>query len=209
MKKFIIAVLWLNILILLAVLIARHNDGDAHDAATPPLETDALIITIIEPDPIVTPPPMYETPFGWSASEESAKRQWEEWYARQSEALLSEPEIPQEYITAIADCFAGEEFDSKSERKAVIAQVICNRAALWDMDVIDVLENTGFAGYGHPSRTVSDDDIAVATEVLSEWYANDCKTFPGELLYFDHVNGSFVTAQTYTEFVQKRKDAKR
>ena len=76
--------------------------------------------------------------------------------------------------------------DEEVEDKRKVVEVILNRVSDggFGKNVIDVVTAKGqFAGYGNQSRPVSESDIQIAEETLTDWYANDCKAL-SEYLFF-------------------------
>jgi hypothetical protein len=117
-------------------------------------------------------------------------------------------QIPPEDVTAIALTLAGEEYEWEPGRKRIIAEIICNRASVNGVSIVDVVSAPGqFAGYWRQSRDISQNDVDVAAEVLTAWYGNGNEPL-SELYYFDHINQSLVTASTYDEFIAARNAAK-
>jgi len=105
------------------------------------------------------------------------------------EIVISKPitsAIPDEEVEAIVRTLAGECYDDKMADKRKVAEVIVNRVSDggFGENVIDVVTAKGqFAGYWNQSRPVSESDIQIAEETLTDWYANDCKAL-SEYLFF-------------------------
>jgi|LSQX01.2.fsa_nt_gb hypothetical protein len=95
--------------------------------------------------------------------------------------------VPPDEIEAIALTLAGECWEDKPHDKRLVCEVILNRvsSARWSDTVIGVLTQRGqFAGYWEQSRPVSDNDIEIATQALSDWYEGDCEPL-SEYLFFE------------------------
>ena len=81
-------------------------------------------------------------------------------------------------VDAMAKTLAGECYDNKKADKRKVCEVILNRVSSdkFANTILEVLETPGaFNGYWRQSRPVSEDDYAVARQVLQDWYANGCK----------------------------------
>ena len=99
---------------------------------------------------------------------------------------LEEKPFSDEEVEAIARTLAGECYDDKVADKRKVAEVIVNRVSDggFGENVIDVVTAKGqFAGYWNQSRPVSESDIQIAEETLTDWYANDCEAL-SEYLFF-------------------------
>lgn len=100
--------------------------------------------------------------------------------------LLEEKPFSDEEVEAIVRTLAGECYDDKMADKRKVVEVIVNRVSDggFGENVIDVVTAKGqFAGYWRQSRPVSESDIQIAEETLTDWYANDCKAL-SEYLFF-------------------------
>lgn len=100
--------------------------------------------------------------------------------------LLEEKPFSDEEVEAIVRTLAGECYDDKVADKRKVAEVIVNRVSdgRFGENIIDVVTAKGqFAGYWRQSRPVSESDIQIAEETLTDWYANDCKAL-SEYLFF-------------------------
>lgn len=100
--------------------------------------------------------------------------------------LLEEKPFSDEEVEAIVRTLAGECYDDKVADKRKVVEVIVNRVSdgRFGENVIDVVTAKGqFAGYWRQSRPVSESDIQIAEETLTDWYANDCKAL-SEYLFF-------------------------
>lgn len=99
---------------------------------------------------------------------------------------LEEKPFSDEEVEAIVRTLAGECYDDKMADKRKVAEVIVNRVSDggFGENVIDVVTAEGqFAGYWNQSRPISESDIQIAEETLTDWYANDCKAL-SEYLFF-------------------------
>ena len=99
---------------------------------------------------------------------------------------LEEKPFSDEEVEAIVRTLAGECYDDKMADKRKVVEVIVNRVSDggFGENVIDVVTAKGqFAGYWNQSRPVSESDIQIAEETLTDWYANDCKAL-SEYLFF-------------------------
>lgn len=99
---------------------------------------------------------------------------------------LEEKPFSEEEVEAIVRTLAGECYDDKLANKRKVVEVIVNRVSDggFGENVIDVVTAKGqFAGYWNQSRPVSESDIQIAEETLTDWYANDCKAL-SEYLFF-------------------------
>ena len=91
-----------------------------------------------------------------------------------------------EEVEAIVRTLTGECYDDKMADKRKVAEVIVNRVSDggFGENVIDVVTaKEQFAGYWRQSRPVSESDIQIAEETLTDWYANGCKAL-SEYLFF-------------------------
>jgi len=99
---------------------------------------------------------------------------------------LEEKPFSDEEVEAIVRTLAGECYNDKMADKRKVVEVIVNRVSDggFGENVIDVVTAKGqFAGYWNQSRPVSESDIQIAEETLTDWYANDCKAL-SEYLFF-------------------------
>ena len=99
---------------------------------------------------------------------------------------LEEKLYSDEEVQAITRTLAGECYDDKLEDKKKVVEVILNRVSneKFEKTVLEVVSAKGqFAGYWRQSRPVSESDIQIAEEILTDWYANDCKAL-SEYLFF-------------------------
>ena len=88
-------------------------------------------------------------------------------------------------IAAIARTLSGECWEHNTADKRGVAEVILNRVSKgYGSTVTDVVTAPNqFMGYYNQSRPTSEDDWAVATQVVEDWYANDQQAF-SNYLYF-------------------------
>lgn len=95
------------------------------------------------------------------------------------------PPYTDEEVQAIARTIAGECYEDKTEDKRKVAEVIVNRVSAGFGDTVMEVVSTPyqFNGYYSQSREISENDFAVAKEVLTRWYENGCEPL-SEYLYF-------------------------
>jgi hypothetical protein len=103
------------------------------------------------------------------------------------------PTVPQKEIELVSRTLSGECYEEENNDKRAVAMVICNRASVGGFfgSTIEqvVTKPKQFYGYWNPSRAVSESDIAIATEILAEWYANGQIEFADGYLYFSGNGG--------------------
>jgi spore germination cell wall hydrolase CwlJ-like protein len=95
-------------------------------------------------------------------------------------------------VELIAITLAGECYDDQREDKRLVAETICNRVAdgYWGGTIDDVVTYPSqFYGYWNQSRKVSENDIAVAEQILAEWYEQGQQPFEHGYLYFEAGDG--------------------
>lgn len=100
--------------------------------------------------------------------------------------VVKEKPYTDEEIDLITQTLAGECYDDKLKDKRLVVEVILNRVSneRFGESVFEVVTaKSQFSGYWNQSRPVSESDIRIAEETLSEWYANDCKAL-SEYLFF-------------------------
>ena len=99
----------------------------------------------------------------------------------------SGPLWSEEERQAMALTLAGECYNDKVEDKRKVCEVILNRVSdgrFGGTTVIEVVSaENQFNGYWHPSRPVSENDLAIAEQTLNDWYDNGCEPL-SEYLYF-------------------------
>ena len=81
-------------------------------------------------------------------------------------------------VQAMAQTLAGECYDDKELDKHRVCEVIVNRVSSnkFANTVLEVVETPGaFNGYWKQSRPVSENDYAVAEQILKDWYDGGCK----------------------------------
>ena len=161
------------------IFVARGNIPiNKSDSATPTITTSYKT-------PEITIEPLEEKLFSDEEVEAIARTLVEERPEITIEPLEEKP-FSDEEVEAIARTLAGECYDDKMSDKRKVAEVILNRVSDggFGENVIDVVTAKGqFAGYWNQSRPVSESDIQIAEETLTDWYANDCKAL-SEYLFF-------------------------
>lgn len=109
------------------------------------------------------------------------------------------PWTPDE-LWIIALTLAGECYDDKENDKRLVCEVILNRVSdgRFGDTIYDVLSaENQFDGYWHQSRPVSDNDLDVAIQALTDWYANDCKPLSKYLFFTAGENRENVFRETF------------
>ncbi len=109
------------------------------------------------------------------------------------------PWTPDE-LWIMALTLAGECYDDKENDKRLVCEVILNRVSdgRFGDTIYDVLSaENQFDGYWHQSRPVSDNDLDVAIQALTDWYANDCKPLSKYLFFTAGENRENVFRETF------------
>jgi hypothetical protein len=96
-------------------------------------------------------------------------------------------------VELVAKVLRGECYDDQPDDKREVVKVICNRVAAGNfggsVEAVITAPHQ-FAGY-RPTNEPTENDYAIAREVLTVWYENGCEPM-GEYLYFsagkDHRN---------------------
>lgn len=91
-----------------------------------------------------------------------------------------------EELQAIALTLSGECYDDKEHDKRLVCEVILNRVSdgrFGDSICEVITAKNQFHGYWNPSRSVSENDLAVAEQTLKDWFDNDCQAL-SQYLYF-------------------------
>lgn len=102
------------------------------------------------------------------------------------EPAHDEPQWTTEELQAMALTLAGECYDDKELDKRRVCEVILNRVSSdqFGDSIIEVLTaKNQFSGYWSQSRTVTENDLAVAEQALRDWYDNGCEPL-SEYLFF-------------------------
>ena len=89
-------------------------------------------------------------------------------------------------LDAIATTVAGECYDDKVQDKRKVCEVILNRVSHSDFPdtILGVLSYpNAFCGYWSQSREASENEYAVATQALRDWYDNDCQPLSNYLFF--------------------------
>jgi hypothetical protein len=113
---------------------------------------------------------------------------------------IEEKPFSDEEVEAIVRTLAGECYDDKVADKRKVVEVIVNRVSdgRFGENVIDVVTAKGqFAGYWNQSRPVSESDIQIAEETLTDWYANGCKALSEYLFFHSGPNRENVFRSEY------------
>ena len=90
-----------------------------------------------------------------------------------------EPLYRPEEVEAVAVTLAGECYDDQAQDKRNVAWVICNRTkdGRFGEGIVGVVSSTEYAvqfnGYWIQSREISDNDRAIAEEVLAAYYSGE------------------------------------
>lgn len=117
-----------------------------------------------------------------------------------SKPITEEKPFSDEEVEAIVRTLAGECYDDKVADKRKVVEVIVNRVSdgRFGENVIDVVTAKGqFAGYWNQSRPVSESDIQIAEETLTDWYANGCKALSEYLFFHSGPNRENVFRSEY------------
>ena len=100
-------------------------------------------------------------------------------------------------IAAIAKTLAAECYDHNVADKRGVAEVILNRVSKgYGSTVIEVLTAPHQFAY-NSQKTPSESDLAVATQAVQDWYANDCQALSGYLYFSAGGGDSNVFRETY------------
>jgi hypothetical protein len=113
---------------------------------------------------------------------------------------LEEKPFSDEEVEAIVRTLAGECYDDKVADKRKVVEVIVNRVSdgRFGENIIDVVTAKGqFVGYWNQSRPVSESDIQIAEETLTDWYANGCKALSEYLFFHSGPNRENVFRSEY------------
>ena len=114
---------------------------------------------------------------------------WTTDIVEESPAPIPSPEVllySEKELNAIVQTLVGECYDDKLTDKRLVVEVILNRVSdgRFGDTVLEVVTAKGqFAGYWAQSRPISESDIQIAKEALTEWYNNDCQKL-SDYLYF-------------------------
>ena len=117
-----------------------------------------------------------------------------------SKPITEEKPFSDEEVEAIVRTLAGECYDDKVADKRKVVEVIVNRVSdgRFGENVIDVVTAKGqFVGYWNQSRPVSESDIQIAEETLTDWYANGCKALSEYLFFHSGPNRENVFRSEY------------
>jgi hypothetical protein len=117
-----------------------------------------------------------------------------------SKPITEEKPFSDEEVEAIVRTLAGECYDDKVADKRKVVEVIVNRVSdgRFGENIIDVVTAKGqFVGYWNQSRPVSESDIQIAEETLTDWYANGCKALSEYLFFHSGPNRENVFRSEY------------
>lgn len=117
-----------------------------------------------------------------------------------SKPITEEKPFSDEEVEAIVRTLAGECYDDKVADKRKVVEVIVNRVSdgRFGENVIDVITAKGqFVGYWNQSRPVSESDIQIAEETLTDWYVNGCKALSEYLFFHSGPNRENVFRSEY------------
>jgi hypothetical protein len=98
---------------------------------------------------------------------------------------VTAPLAPECEVELVAKALRGECYEDEPDDKREVARVICNRVSTGGFgDSIEAVITAPmqFVGY-RPDNVPSDNDYAIAREILTEWYAGGCAPL-GEYLFF-------------------------
>ena len=107
-----------------------------------------------------------------------------------SEPAPTAPLVPEFEVALVAKVLRGECYDDQPDDKREVVKVICNRVSVGGFgDSIEaVITARGqFAGY-HPDNQPTENDYAIAREVLTAWYEGGRAPL-GEYLFFSSGSG--------------------
>lgn len=91
-----------------------------------------------------------------------------------------------EELSMMARTLSGECYEDKELDKRRVCEVILNRVSdgRFGNSICEVITAPNqFQGYWHPSRPVSENDLAVAEQTLEDWFENGCEAL-SSYLYF-------------------------
>ncbi|MCK9326487.1 MAG: cell wall hydrolase [Bacteroidales bacterium] len=110
------------------------------------------------------------------------------------------PEMVYEEVEAITLTLAGECYDDKLSDKRKVTEVILNRVSSekFGNTVLEVVSAKGqFVGYWKQSRPISESDIQIAEEVLTNWYKNNCEALSEYLFFYSGPNRENIFRSDY------------
>ncbi len=110
------------------------------------------------------------------------------------------PEMVYEEVEAITLTLAGECYDDKLSDKRKVTEVILNRVSSekFGNTVLEVVSAKGqFVGYWKQSRPISESDIQIAEEVLTNWYKNNCEALSEYLFFYSGPNRENIFRSEY------------
>ncbi|MDD2298571.1 MAG: cell wall hydrolase [Fermentimonas sp.] len=110
------------------------------------------------------------------------------------------PERVYEEVEVITLTLAGECYDDKLSDKRKVTEVILNRVSSekFGNTVLEVVSAKGqFVGYWKQSRPISESDIQIAEEVLTNWYKNNCEALSEYLFFYSGPNRENIFRSEY------------
>lgn len=110
------------------------------------------------------------------------------------------PEMVYEEVEVITLTLAGECYDDKLSDKRKVTEVILNRVSSekFGNTVLEVVSAKGqFVGYWKQSRPISESDIQIAEEVLTNWYKNNCEALSEYLFFYSGPNRENIFRSEY------------
>lgn len=116
------------------------------------------------------------------------------------EPVVDEKPFSDEEVEAIVKTLVGECYDDKIEDKRKVSEVIVNRVSNggFGENVMEVVTAPGqFCGYWKQSRPISESDIQIAEETLTDWYANNCEALSEYLFFCSGANRENVFRSEY------------
>lgn len=105
-----------------------------------------------------------------------------------------------EEVEVITLTLAGECYDDKLSDKRKVTEVILNRVSSekFGNTVLEVVSAKGqFVGYWKQSRPISESDIQIAEEVLTNWYKNNCEALSEYLFFYSGPNRENIFRSEY------------
>lgn len=114
--------------------------------------------------------------------------------------VVKEKPFSDEEVKSIVKVLVGECYDDKLADKRKVAEVIVNRLSdgRFGGNIIEIVTAPGqFCGYWKQSRPVSESDIQIAEETLTDWYMNNCKSLSTYLFFCSGPNRENIFRSEY------------